>query len=293
MDARAILYKLNSDITDKSDVCSSGGSVFSFPEIMKTGFINSGIGVIVCLKGSFEFSVASNCYKANEGETVFIPEGKLFRITNESDDIELNIILYRVESIKDVIGNMAYSVHLYHRMSPDLYYVWNTGDEQAISSYISLIGIDNPDEDDFFAVNERKLLLLSLTYRLCRIFQKKLLSGKMAGTRNTEIFLKLINVIDKFYMQERGVEFYADKLCLSPKYLSAVSKSVSGYTVQELVFKSIVRKSMSLLDGTNKTVQEISEELGFPNPSGFGTFFRKHVGISPQKYRAGRSSGWG
>ena len=86
-------------------------------------------------------------------------------------------------------------------------------------------------------------------------------------------------------MAERGVEFYADKLCLSPKYLSGLSKSVCGYTVQELVFKAIIRKCISMLNGTNKTIQEISEEFNFPNPSSFGTFFKKQTGMSPQKYR--------
>ena len=86
-------------------------------------------------------------------------------------------------------------------------------------------------------------------------------------------------------MQERGVEFYADKLCLSPKYLSAVSKSICGYTVQELVFKAIIRKSISLLKNTQKDIQEISNAFGFPNASYFGTFFTKQVGVSPQQYR--------
>ena len=42
---------------------------------------------------------------------------------------------------------------------------------------------------------------------------------------------------------------------------------------------------MSLLDSTNKTVAEISDEFNFPNPSSFGTFFKKQTGMSPQKYR--------
>lgn len=52
------------------------------------------------------------------------------------------------------------------------------------------------------------------------------------------------------------MSFYADKLCLSPKYLSAVSKSICGYTVQELVFKAIIRKSISLLKNTQKDIQD-------------------------------------
>ena len=72
--------------------------------------------------------------------------------------------------------------------------------------------------------------------------------------------MKLVRLIEKHYMNERGVEFYADKLCLSPKYVSALAKSLSGYTAQELVFKAIVRRSIFLLVNTRKTIQEISDE---------------------------------
>ena len=44
-------------------------------------------------------------------------------------------------------------------------------------------------------------------------------------------------------------------------------------------------QAMGMLDSTNKTVAEISDEFHFPNPSSFGTFFRKQTGLSPQKYR--------
>ena len=152
-------------------------------------------------------------------------------------------------------------------------------------TYDYLIGKIQLSDDDLFAVNERKLLLLSLTYRLCSVFSRQFFAKDSANARRTEIFLRLIRLIDRNYMAERGVAFYADKLCLSAKYLSELSKSVCGYTVQELVFKAITRKAMSLLDSTNKTVAEISDEFHFPNPSSFGTFFRKQTGLSPQKYR--------
>lgn len=279
------LERLQKSLTGQSDVCSSGGPVRDFPESVRKGFRNFGIGLIVCTQGEFRFSLASGAYTAAAGETVFIPEDTPFRITGQSEDMEVSILIYKVQPIKDILGNLVYSVHLYSRMSPDLPCVWKTGDEEDIITYMTLIGTDTPSDDNLFAVYERKLLLLSLTYRLCAIFQRKYLSGQTANVRQTEIFLRLIQFIDRYYTSQRGVEFYADKLCLSPKYLSGVSKAVCGYTVQELVFKAITRRSMSLLDSTNKTVLEISEELNFPNPSSFGTFFRKQTGLSPQKYR--------
>lgn len=279
------LEKLQKALTGLSDVCSSGGPVNAFPENFRNGFRNFGIGLIVCTQGKFEFSIDRQVYTAMAGQSVFIPEGALFRINGESEDMEVCLLIYKVQPIKEILGNLVYSVHLYSRMSPDLPCVWKTGDEEDIITYMILIGMDTPSDDNLFAVYERKLLLLSLTYRLCAIFQRKYLSGQTANVRQTEIFLRLIQFIDRYYTSQRGVEFYADKLCLSPKYLSGVSKAVCGYTVQELVFKAITRRSMSLLDSTNKTVLEISEELNFSNPSSFGTFFRKQTGLSPQKYR--------
>ena len=279
------LASLQENLACMADVCSSGGVVEGFPEYMSEGFVCFGIGLIVCHAGEFDFVVSGKEYTACGGQTVFIPVGAFFSVGRQSPGLRLSIIVYKTDPIRYVLGTMVHSVHLYARMSPERHCVWHTGCEAEIAGYISLIGAELPRTDDFFAVNERKLLLLSLTYRLCMVFSDKYLGGGSADARRTETFLKLIRLIDRYYMSERGVAFYAAKLFLSPKYLSELSKSVCGYTVQELIFKAITRRAMALLDSTNKTVAEISEEFNFPNPSSFGTFFKKQTGVSPQKYR--------
>ena len=94
-----------------------------------------------------------------------------------------------------------------------------------------------------------------------------------------------MQLIDEHYMHERGVRFYADRLCLSPKYLTQLVKSVSGSSVQQLVFKAITKKAIYLITSTDKSIKEISDILNFPNASAFGTFFKKQVGVSPVNYR--------
>ena len=94
-----------------------------------------------------------------------------------------------------------------------------------------------------------------------------------------------MQLIDEHYMRERGVRFYADRLCLSPKYLTQLVKSVSGSSVQQLVFKAITKKAIYLITSTDKSIKEISDYLSFPNASAFGTFFKKQVGVSPVNYR--------
>ena len=136
-----------------------------------------------------------------------------------------------------------------------------------------------------FDGHERKLLMLSLTYRLCSIFNRKVVQGGEASGHKIDIFVKLITLISEHYQKERSVGYYADRLCLSPKYLSSMVKGICGYTVQDLVFKAIIRRAIFLMTSTSKTIQEISDELSFPNASAFGTFFKKHTGLSPKNYR--------
>lgn len=282
------LSRLEQDLIMKADVCSSWGAIGRFPAQLTRPFHTYGVGLIVCDQGEFRFSLDSRNYSAHAGETVFLPADVLFQIQDSSDDLVAYVLIYKVEPIRDIVGNVAQSLRLYSNLSPDKYYVWQTGEEKNVVRYMQLLEKSPETQEEPFNFYERKLLLLSLTYRLCSIFHRKLMAGGSVGARRTEIFLRLIQLIDQFYMSERGVEFYADKLCLSPKYLSGLSKSICGYTVQELVFKEIVRKSMSLLNGTSKTVLEISEELNFPSASSFGTFFKKQTGLSPQKYRENR-----
>ena len=201
--------------------------------------------------------------------------------------MEMRILIYQIEPIRDIMGNLVVSMYMYSRLTPEEpSCVWSTGEEEEIVKYMSLLDNVLQSEENSFKLYEQKLLLLALTYRICSIYNRKLVNdGREVGGRKNEVFIHLIQLIEKYYMQERGVEFYADKLCLSPKYLSAVSKSICGYTVQELVFKAIIRKSISLLKNTQKDIQEISNAFGFPNASYFGTFFKKQVGVSPQQYR--------
>ena len=251
------LLQFDRDLLSGKNICSSEGIFVNFPPSLKKPFQMKGLGLIICRQGNFQFSLNQKKHFAGAGESLFIPEDGEFQVLQESEDMEVRILIYQIEPIRDIMGNLVVSMYMYSRLTPEEpSCVWSTGEEEEIVKYMSLLDNVLQSEENSFKLYEQKLLLLALTYRICSI-----------------------------YNQERGVEFYADKLCLSPKYLSAVSKSICGYTVQELVFKAIIRKSISLLKNTQKDIQEISNAFGFPNASYFGTFFKKQVGVSPQQYR--------
>lgn len=279
------LSRLDHALLSGKSICSSEGMLRCFPESLRSPFQVDGVGLVICRKGSFTFLLNQKSFSAKTGETLFIPGDSQFMVLQESEDVELFILIYKIEPIRDIMGNSVVSMHLYSLLATEPCYVWNTGEEGEVLKYMSLLDSTFHLEENTFNHYEQKLLLLGLTYRLCSVYNRKLVAERASVGHKHDIFIRLIQLIEQHYKEERGVEFYADKLCLSPKYLSVLSKSICGYTVQELVFKSIIRKSISLLKNTQKNIQEISDYFNFPNASYFGTFFRKQTGMSPQQYR--------
>jgi AraC-like DNA-binding protein len=81
------------------------------------------------------------------------------------------------------------------------------------------------------------------------------------------------------------VGFYAKKLCMAPKYLSAVIKEKTGKSAFEWINDYVILEAKSLLKSTNMTIQQISDELNFANQSFFGKYFKRLAGMSPKSYR--------
>ena len=279
------LTRFERDLMAGKDICCLEGEVKAFPKILCKPFLMNYVGLIVCEKGYFCFDVDKKKFTARAGETVFLSEGNNFSIGELSDDLRVSILFYHIDPIREILGSSIVAMYLYTTLTPEPCYVWTSGEESDLARYIALLGRHRKSAQNPFDNHECKLLLLALTYRMCSIYSRRIIEEKNVAGHKIDTFIKLIRLIEKYYMQERGVAFYADKLCLSPKYLSVLSKSVCGYTVQELVFRAIIRKSIFWLKNTNKSVQEISDDLNFPNASFFGTFFKKQTGLAPSYYR--------
>ena len=104
-------------------------------------------------------------------------------------------------------------------------------------------------------------------------------------TRQEEIFQRFISLVNTYSKKERNVVFYADKLCLTPRYRNTVVRQTSQQTVMDWINQSIILEAKVLLKHSNLLVYQISDELNFPNPSFFCKFFKRMTGITPREYQ--------
>ena len=251
-------------------------------------FYSDYVGIVICHQGMFRFCVDGTSFVASMGESVFLSPGTLLQVQETSPDFRFTLLFYRVEQIRHMLGNTVVSMRLYSTLYPSACTVAHTGYEEMLSSYARmLLKLELKEEPDTYSQHEQKLLLMAVTYRLCSIFSSTFKAAGKEMERKVEVFESLVKLIEEHFMRERSVAFYADQLCITPKYLSVIVKSVCGKTVQQLLFKAIIRRSIYLMKNTNKTIQQIASDLSFPNASAFGTFFKKHTGLSPKNYRMG------
>lgn len=104
-------------------------------------------------------------------------------------------------------------------------------------------------------------------------------------TCQQELCEKFIQLVSEHFKLHRDISFYADKLCVTNKYLSSLLKQETGMTALEWIERYVVLYAKSCLSSTAMSVQEISDELDFPSQSVFGKYFKRVEGVSPKTYR--------
>ncbi len=119
-----------------------------------------------------------------------------------------------------------------------------------------------------------------------RLYQAKEDTG-IGIARNKQLFNKFMALVKQHHARVRGVKFYADKLFLTPNYLSGAVKEYTGKAAGEWVDKYAILEAEIMLRNSDESIQQIAWKLNFPNQSAFGKWFKKRVGVCPRLYRRG------
>jgi AraC-like DNA-binding protein len=105
-------------------------------------------------------------------------------------------------------------------------------------------------------------------------------------SREQTIFDRFIYLVNQYATREHQIRFYADKMCLTERYLGTVIHQESGTTAKEWIDRALITRIKVELMHTNKSIAQIADELHFPNPSFFSKYFKRIIGVPPGEYRA-------
>lgn len=108
--------------------------------------------------------------------------------------------------------------------------------------------------------------------------------SRQASKGSNLLYERFRELLSKYHHSERTVQFYADKLCVTPKYLSMAVKEYSGRKPLDWIGEYVIAEAKSLLYYSQVPAQEVAFRLNFPSQSAFGKFFKQKTGYSPRQY---------
>lgn len=110
-------------------------------------------------------------------------------------------------------------------------------------------------------------------------------SAMAASSHSGELFNRFLRLVNLHGSREHQLAFYADRLCITSRYLGTVVQATSGISAKEWIDRAIVSAAKVMLRHSDKQSAQIAYELNFPNASFFCKYFRRLTGMTPQEYR--------
>lgn len=132
-----------------------------------------------------------------------------------------------------------------------------------------------------------KLTLQSLVYEFydCVSPMLQQQAPSYSYTSAEVIFKRFLSLASAESPRRREVAYYANKLCITPKYLSSICKKQADKTASELINQLTVSYIKNMLLSSDMTIKEIANATGFDNLSFFGKYVKRELGFSPREYR--------
>lgn len=240
--------------------------------------------VIICLSGTSKGTINLKPYDTQAPCLIIVLPEQILQYEYLSEDFSGLFIVMSKQFTNNLLMNMQERAPLSMSVLNNPWTPLNDEELQTMKNYYSMLQQTVRMKDNPHRTEIVKHLIQAFFYSSSYQFHK--IPDIKKQTKQEMLVEKFLNLAQSNYKKYRTLDFYADELCLTPKYLSKVIKDNSGLSANGWIDNYVILEAKALLKSTNMTIQQISDELNFPSQSFFGKYFKRNVGISPQKYRS-------
>jgi AraC-like DNA-binding protein len=252
-------------------------SQFSYPVKLDV------VVAIICIKGSMKGSLNLKPYSANAPCLFIILAEQILQSDYFSDDFSGLFIVMSKRFLESLKVSSQIGIPLFLSVHDNPWIPLNEEDLESMIEYYTLLQKMVRRKENPNRIEIARHLTLAFFYGTGYHYHKITESEKKSS--QNILVEEFLSFTQTNYKMQRRLEFYADKLCLTPKYLSKVIKETSGKSANSWINDYVTLEAKALLKSTNMTIQQISDELNFPSQSFFGKYFKRFVGVSPKEYR--------
>ncbi len=246
--------------------------------------------VAVCVSGRLQFEVSGKPTQVEAGQIFICHSHATLSSFMLSPDFECKMMCISDRLLRNILSSQMqlWTKTIYRQTSCILTGVLDENRHFSIYNELRYRWLhpDTPfNREILFSL--LRAVLLEVCEQMLQMEQsvKGKIALQRAGSRMEELFHQFLENIARRHIKKLPVAVYADELCISPKYLSTVSRTVSGKAPTEWINEHVIQDVIYYLKNTSLTASQIGIELGFNNASFFAKYVREHLGTSPKEYR--------
>ena len=245
-------------------------------------------------KGHFSIDLNLNTYEVKPQSLLVCVPGNIIKLSSYDEDHIGDAELYFVLASQEFMNGIRFD---FNKIFQETLSLWK-------NPCITLSEEDMALAEEYFKLgrsivlgkqlNKREILgalVTSFTYATLDVWTRQINEAKKAesssSARINQLFERFMALVTEYHSTQRGMAFYAEKLCLTPKYLSKLVKQASGRSAPAWIDSFVILEAKNMLKYSDKSIKEIVYDLHFPNQSVFYKFFKAHTGMTPSEYRKG------
>ena len=248
--------------------------------------LNSIAIIAFCIGGYIKFNLGLKNTILSKNQLCVILPDRIIQTTEVSPDCMAGFIVVR-RNFFDSQSHLSETINLHHNLMEQSHFNLSEKEMQEYILIFNLMKEKIADRGNPYRMQIIQNYVQLTFYNIYNylIDKQNDIPEKTVMNNNTAIYDKFIKSVEIHYRKEHRVKFYADMLCLTPKYLSSVIYEMSGKHASDLIHEYILLEARALLKSTDMSLKNISDALCFCTPSHFGRFFRRYTGHTPSTYQ--------
>ena len=239
---------------------------------------------IFLLQGDMSFNINGKEYHATQNDGVILVKTKMVKDMQVSDDFSAIIMLlsnHYLETNTPIIS-MQVKVLTYYYQCPML--TMDDREKLCFRADMDNILYRLEQKQHIFYMKTLKGAINNFMFDLINIYSRCHSKMVVQSRQAAKLTYKFIDLLQQHVASNRKVEFYADKLCISPKYLSLVCLEATGQNPSYWISRFLLVRISEELADSDKSITDISNEYNFKALSHFTRYIKSNTGMTPTEF---------
>ena len=268
------------------DNFSEGSNVLEWMTVTDYPIRLNAITIIAyCVEGHIKFNLGMKKRTLSKNQVFVLLPDQMVQTTEITPDFKACFTMMRREFLHSQ-NHFLETINLHNTIMEQPHFDLSEKEMQEYLQLFKMMQEKRADRENIYYQQIMQNYFQITFYNLYNlIIRQKNLPEQRVISHNMAIYERFIKCVEKNYRKEHSVQFYANQICLTPKYLSTLVDEISGKHASDWIHEYIIFEAKALLKSTNMSLQAISDVLCFCTPSHFGRFFKRYTGYTPSEYK--------